>query len=106
MAPKIAMDADGDIPPCSVLQSKEYAERWDQWKREKYGGRQKAISTVERFCTKPRLTARPIPEPPNQKGWKRFFSCLRLRIRAKNETPLTHIQQVPRQPANNGRITS
>jgi hypothetical protein len=49
MAPKIASDADGDIPPCSVMDSYAAAKCWDDWKQAKYGGAQKARPAVERF---------------------------------------------------------
>jgi hypothetical protein len=55
MAPKIGRDEDGDIPPCSVLYEKKYAERWDAIKQAKYGGKQKAEPTVKRYWSKPKV---------------------------------------------------
>ena len=49
MTPKMMLDEDGDIPPCSVMWSLKEAQRWDDMKQQKYGGKQKAPSMVEAF---------------------------------------------------------
>ena len=49
MVPKLRMDEDGDIPPCSVIQSYNAAKAWDKEKQERYKGKQKAIPTTKRF---------------------------------------------------------
>jgi hypothetical protein len=88
MVPKIAMDADGDIPPCSTLHDLKHAEEWDAWKQEKYGGQQKARSAVVRFHENQRRWAEldrkmrevaktPIKALPKQPWWRRFFACFR-----------------------------
>lgn len=46
-------DADGDVPPCGVLDSREMAEDWDAWKQERYRGNQKEGSLVLRYHTEP-----------------------------------------------------
>jgi hypothetical protein len=49
MTPKLGRDEDGDIPPCSVIQSYKSAKAWDIKKEERYQGKQKAIPTTKRF---------------------------------------------------------
>lgn len=53
MAPKMGPDADGDVPPCGVLDSRDMAEDWDAWKQERYRGNQKEGSLVLRYHTEP-----------------------------------------------------
>ena len=82
MAPKMMTDADGDLPPCSVMYDLEHAKRWDKMKEEKYRGKQKAPSMVERYNKRKvkdrndTLHKEKVSEPPPKTSWwKRFFSC-------------------------------
>jgi hypothetical protein len=102
MAPKMGIDADGDIPPCSVKWTLEGAKAWDTFKQEKYGGAQKAGSMVEAHkryvercerskkmveameAEKPHpakyisASIRRIPEPPPPRSWwQRVTQCFR-----------------------------
>jgi hypothetical protein len=67
MAPKICSDEDGDIPPCSVMDNYAAAKRWDDWKQEKYGGKQKAEPAVDKYK---HMWAKPVSVPPAQHGTK------------------------------------
>lgn len=80
MAPKLGSDEDGDIPPCSVMNSRKSAAAWDSWKQQKYGGKQKAQPTVLRFrelheeneayiIQQSKLTRKKIGL------WERYFRC-------------------------------
>jgi hypothetical protein len=102
MAPKMGIDADGDIPPCSAMWDLEGAKAWDAFKQEKYGGAQKAGSMVEAHkryverCDRSKkmveameaakppakyisASIRRIPEapplPPRRTWWQRVTQC-------------------------------
>jgi hypothetical protein len=102
MAPKIGIDADGDIPPCSAKWDLEGAKAWDAFKQEKYGGAQKAGSMVEAHkryvercerskkmveameAAKPHTAKymsvsvrvpEPSPLPPRRSWWQRVTQC-------------------------------
>jgi hypothetical protein len=63
MAPKMMEDADGDIPPCSVMDSYEEAKVWDEWKQQKYKGKQKAKPLA-------------LELHPKKRSWiQKYFSC-------------------------------
>ena len=49
MAPKMMEDADGDTPPCSVIEDYSAAKEWDLWKQQTYKGKQKAKPTTKEF---------------------------------------------------------
>jgi hypothetical protein len=42
MPPKFNFDADGDIPPCSIMWDIESLERWEEFKNKKHGNKRKA----------------------------------------------------------------
>lgn len=107
MTPKIGMDEDGDIPPCSVMQGREYAEKWDAWKEKKYGGKQKALPTVERFkhrwsskkvsvapTVAPKYIVPPATTKDSKSWWLRLFSCYCFRGSPVQPPALTSVQPV------------
>lgn len=42
MPPKFNFDADGDVPPCSIMWDIESLERWEEFKNKKHGNKRKA----------------------------------------------------------------
>lgn len=89
MAPKIGMDEDGDTPPCSVMHTREYAEKWDVMKQKKYNGTQKAVPTVERFK---HMWDIPVPVVKPTPWWLRFFGCYCFRGPLAQRPALTSVQ--------------
>lgn len=71
MAPKFCSDADGDIPPCSVMDDFNSVERWEKYKQAKYEFKaRKAPCSCRYFEGKiPKLHKcyKPVSK------WRRFF---------------------------------
>lgn len=42
MSPKFGSDADGDIPPCSIMWNINTLEKWEEYKNKKHGNKRKA----------------------------------------------------------------
>lgn len=49
MSPKFGYDADGDIPPCSIIWDINALEKWEKYKNKKYGNKRKAPCKCNMF---------------------------------------------------------
>lgn len=52
MSPKFMDDEDGDIPPCSIMESIKAVEKWEKYKNERHGDRRKAPCSCRHFIGK------------------------------------------------------
>ncbi len=49
MTPKFGYDADGDIPPCSIMWDMKSVESWEDYKNKKHGDKRRTSCSCRHF---------------------------------------------------------